>query len=487
MTAAIWWVRRDLRLADNQALAAALAAAGQLIPVFCLDPAILSSPGVGAEAGGRVAFLFDGLRRLDADLRARGSRLIIRQGDPVDELARLLAESDAAAIFAEEDPWPYGRQRDARAYGRALPLHLTAGLTIHPPEAVLKPDGRPYTVFTPFSRAWKARPLPAAGVGLPAPDRLPSLPPLDGLPVPGDSGAAGLPPSALFPAGEAEARRRLLAFAGGDDPPIYRYGQGRDRPDLDGTSQLSPYLRFGMLSARQAAAHALAAIEAAPGVQARRGAETWLAELIWREFYLSIQYHFPDTEQYSFRPDLRDIAWDNDEAAFAAWCRGQTGYPIVDAAMRQLAHTGWLHNRARMIVASFLVKDLLIDWRWGERWFMRRLLDADPAANNGGWQWTAGTGTDAAPYFRIFHPVLQGKKHDPEGAYVRRWLPELARVPGRYIHAPWEMPLEVQRAAACLIGHDYPAPIIDHAWARRRALAVYAQARHAARSPAAGQ
>jgi len=469
----IWWIRRDLRLADNQALAAAIAGAEQLVPVFVLDPAILSSDYVGDAAAGRVAFLFDGLRRLDVDLRAHGSRLIVRRGDPVEELARLASESGAGAVFAEEDTWPYGRQRDAHV-AEALPLQLTGGLAVHPPDAVLKPDGRPYTVFTPFSRAWKALSLPAVGAALAAPGSLPALPRLDSLPIPDEP---RLPPAAPFQPGEAEAQCRLQAFVGGDDPAIYRYGESRDRPDLAGTSHLSPYLRFGMVSARQAAVSALGAIEAAPHPQARSGAETWLTELIWREFYLSIQVHFPETERHSFRADLRDIVWDNDEAAFAAWCQGRTGYPVVDAAMRQLAQIGWMHNRARMIVASFLVKDLLIDWRWGERWFMQHLLDADPAANNGGWQWSAGTGTDAAPYFRIFHPVLQGKKHDPEGAYVRSWVPELAQVPGRYIHAPWEMPLEAQRAAGCIVGQDYPAPIVDHAWARERVLAVYAQAR----------
>ena len=475
MTTAIWWVRRDLRLADNQALAAASAAADRLIPVFVLDPAILSSDHVGDAARGRVAYLFEGLRRLDTGLRARGSRLIVRRGVPVEELGRLASESGATAVFAEEDGWPYARRRDARV-AEALPLHLTAGLAVHPPGAVLKPDGSPYMVFTPFSRAWKARPLPSAGSVLRAPDTLPALPEVASLPVPDDP---ALPPGVPFLPGEAEARRRLHAFLEGDGPGVYRYGERRDRPDLAGTSQLSPYLRFGMLSARQAAVSALQAIEAAPDALARRGAEAWLTELIWREFYLSIQAHFPETEQHSFRAGLRSISWENDEAAFAAWCQGQTGYPVADAAMRQLAQTGWVHNRARMIVASLLVKDLLVDWRWGERWFMQRLLDADPASNNGGWQWTAGTGTDAAPYFRIFHPVLQGMKHDPEGVYVRRWVPELARVPGRYLQAPWQMPVEVQRAVGCIIGQDYPAPIVDHTWARERVLAAYAQARQA--------
>jgi deoxyribodipyrimidine photo-lyase len=255
----------------------------------------------------------------------------------------------------------------------------------------------------------------------------------------------------------------------------------RNRLDVTGTSQLSPYLRFGMLSARQAAAAALSAVVAARDAQARKGAETWLNELIWREFYVAILYHFPEVRQHSFRADLRDIAWENGETAFAAWREGRTGYPVVDAAMRQLVREGWMHNRARMIVASFLVKDLLIDWRWGERWFMQHLVDGDPAANNGGWQWTAGTGTDAAPYFRVFNPVLQGKRFDPDGAYVRHWVPELRRVPEKFVHQPWKMPLNVQEAVGCLIGQDYPAPIVDHAWARERVLAAYTEAKEKAR------
>ena len=206
---------------------------------------------------------------------------------------------------------------------------------------------------------------------------------------------------------------------------------------------------------------------------ARQSAETWLNELIWREFYMAILYHFPNVLREAFRPELRAIPWSNDPAQFAAWCEGRTGYPVVDAAMRQLVETGWMHNRARMIVASFLVKDLLIDWRWGERFFMEHLIDGDPAANNGGWQWTAGVGTDAAPYFRVFNPTLQAAKFDPDGAYVRRWVPELARVPDKHIHAPWLMPLDVQRTAGCVIGQGYPAPIVDHGTARDRVLAAY--------------
>jgi deoxyribodipyrimidine photo-lyase len=232
-----------------------------------------------------------------------------------------------------------------------------------------------------------------------------------------------------------------------------------------------------MLSARQACVAAYQAVEAATDDTAHDGAVTWLNELIWREFYTAILYHYPKVLQQSFRSNLRSIEWDNDESAFQAWCNGRTGYPIVDAAMRQLVSTGWMHNRARMIVASFLVKDLLIDWRWGEEFFMQHLVDGDPVANNGGWQWTAGTGTDAAPYFRIFNPTSQGKKHDPNGAYVCRWLPELAGVPKKYIHTPWQMGKEMQRQAGCILDQDYPSPIVDHGQARERTLAAYRAAR----------
>jgi len=466
MATALWWVRRDLRLTDNQALSAALSHAGQVLPVFVLDPLLLAAPDVSPQ---RVAFLLGGLRALDGALRERGGRLIVRRGDPLDELARLRSETGAEAIFAEEDGWPYARSRDAQV-GRDLPLHLVGGLTLYPPEATLKADGTPYTVFTPFSRRWRSLPPPQPGEILPAPARIPTPAEASTLPIPDEP---ALLPAVPFPPGEAEAQRRLSAFVDGEEKAIYRYGEGRERLDLDETSHLSPYLRFGMLSTRQVVIAARRAIDAASDAQARAGAQAWLNELIWREFYQAILVHFPHVLEQSFRPDLQSIPWENDAAAFAAWCAGRTGYPVVDAGMRQLARTGWMHNRARMIVASFLVKDLLVDWRWGERHFMQCLVDGDPAANNGGWQWAAGTGTDAAPYFRVFNPTLQGQKYDPRGAYVRRWVPELAGVPDRFIHAPWKTPPDVQRAAGCLVGHDYPAPIVDHAWARERALAAY--------------
>ncbi|UCC63218.1 MAG: deoxyribodipyrimidine photo-lyase, partial [Anaerolineae bacterium] len=292
MTTALWWIRRDLRLTDNQALAAALAHADRVIPVFVLDPTLLDSPYVGPK---RVAFLLGGLRRLDEDLGARGSRLIVRRGDPQDQLTALLKQCGAEAIFTEEDFTPYARQRDS-GVAKRLPLHLIGGRIVHPPGAVLKADGTPYTVFTPFRRRWKTLPPPQASVISPAPERLSTPPEVGSLPIPLEP---MLPSTVPFPPGEAEAQRRLSAFVGGEYPPIYRYAEARNRLDMDGTSRLSPYLHLGMVSSRQAVVAALDAIATAPDAKARVGAETWLHELIWREFFVHILYHFPHVLQQS--------------------------------------------------------------------------------------------------------------------------------------------------------------------------------------------
>jgi deoxyribodipyrimidine photo-lyase len=469
----LWWVRRDLRLTDNEALAAAVAEADQVIPVFVLDPAWLKWPYVGRKG---VAFLLGGLRRLDEDLRARGGRLVVREGDAREELRAVWEEGGAEAIFAEEDFTPYGREREGDV-AEELPLERVGGGMVHRPGTVLKADGTAYRVFGPFGRRWRALPGPEAGEVRAAPGRLVTPAEVGSVPIPTEP---ALPRAVPFAPGEGEGQQRLAAFVEGEEAPIYRYGELRDRLDVEGTSRLSPYLRLGMVSARQAVVAALEAMAAAPDGEGRRGAESWLKELVWREFYGHVLYHFPYVLERSFRAELGGVAWENDEGAFGAWCEGRTGYPVVDAGMRQLAETGWMHNRARMVVASFLVKDLLVDWRWGEGYFMEQLVDGDVAANNGGWQWTAGTGTDAAPYFRVFNPVLQGRKHDPEGAYVRRWVPELARVPGGLVHEPWRMPLEVQEEAGCVVGRDYAGPMVDHGWARERALAAYGRARETA-------
>jgi deoxyribodipyrimidine photo-lyase len=459
MSTAIWWIRRDLRLHDNAALHAALDGGRRVVPAFILDERLLAVP---AGSPRRNAFLFQGLAALDASLRERGSRLVVRRGDPAIELRRLVQEARAEAIVAHVDHSPFSRRRDARV-AADLPLTWVGGVTIQPPELVLRRDGSPYTVFGAFRRAWRALPPPSSGGLLPAPAILPPPPAVNGLPL--DPGRA----SDEFPAGEGEALRRLEAFLA---EPARRYDEGRNRLDLTGTSALSPYFRFGMISPRLAFARASAELDSA-APEARRSLQTWIDELIWREFFIAILHRFPQVLHTAFRPALRDIRWRDDPQAFDAWTSGRTGYPIVDAAMRQLARTGWMPNRARMITASFLTKDLLVDWRRGERWFMHHLIDGDPAANNGGWQWTAGVGTDAAPYFRIFNPIRQAARFDPRGAYVRRWVPELEGVPDEHIHEPWRMASSDQARLGCRIGPDYPAPIVDHMAQRAYVLAAY--------------
>jgi len=470
MKTAIWWVRRDMRLSDNEALTAVLNRADTVIPAFVIDPTLVNGRYTAPK---RLAFLWAGLRDLDAQLRQLGSYLVIRQGDPQAELAALLAETSAEAIFAEEDYSPYARRRD-KAIAAHLPLTLIGGVTVQPPTAVLKASGEPYTVFTPYSKQWRERPLPPAL--LPCPDHIPTPANTPSLPVPP---SPTLPGQVPFPASEAEGQRRLHAFAAGANAPIFAYADQRNQVDVDGTSQLSPYLRFGLVSARQAVVAAREAWHAATDANGRQGADTWLNELIWREFYVSILYHFPYVLKGNFNRAYDGLRWQNNPDHFAAWQNGRTGFPIVDAAMRQLSATGWMHNRARMIVASFLVKDLLIDWRWGERHFMQHLVDGDPAANNGGWQWTAGTGTDAAPYFRIFNPVTQSQKFDPHGRFIRRWVPELTAVSDTYIHEPATMPASEQNQCGVVIGRDYPAPIIDRQKTRPITLAAYKLAREA--------
>jgi deoxyribodipyrimidine photo-lyase len=467
---AIWWIRRDLRLSDNQALSRAASAADSVVPVFVLDPKLVGSANSSPR---RLAFLYQGIKRLDADLRRRGSRLILRRGNPAEVLSKLIRESGAEMIFAEEDFSPYAHQRDFQV-GREMPLTLNGGPCVSHPESILTKAGSPYKVFSPYMRAWKAVHQISA-------DQLAAIP--KSISTPSDITSENLPDEPgieLDPAflpGEDYAVNKLQEFMSREIGGIYQYVESRNLPAVQGTAQLSPYLRFGMVSARKCVSAAQAAMRDAPDERSRNNAETWLNELIWREFYFAIMYHFPHVLKHSFQEAMRAIPWRNELSEFSAWRGGRTGYPIVDAAMRQLIATGWMHNRCRMIAASFLVKDLVIDWRWGERFFMKHLLDGDPAANNGGWQWTAGTGTDAAPYFRVINPILQSKKFDPEGSFIRCWIPELAAVPLKFIHTPWEMDASAQQRSGCIIGRDYPYPIVDHGFARERILDIYKQAK----------
>ena len=436
----IWWIRRDLRLKDNPALHSALEV-GDVIPVFIIDPAF------STQSPRRRSFLYEGLSSLNKNLQMRGSYLVIRTGKPVNVLRQLIQETHATAIFTEEDYTPYARKRDSQIASQ-LPLQLILGQTVHHPEFVKKADGKPYTIYTPYSKIWKSF-LQEIKI-IPAPKNINTPAGIQSDPIP------AFESNPLFPAGEAEALKRLKDFA---SKRIFAYDEARNRMDLDGTSSLSPYLRFGMLGLRQA-------VSAARQASAEsRGAEVWLNELIWREFYIQILYHFPHVSQNAFNASLANIPWRNNESEFSAWKNGLTGMPIVDAAMRQLKETGWMHHRARLIVASFLVKDLLIDGRWGEAWFMENLLDGDLAANNGGWQWTAGTGTDAAPYFRIFNPILQSAKFDPDGNYIRKWVPELSGLNAKEIHAPWDFDIKIS---------GYPErPIVDRGIVKERTLKAY--------------
>jgi deoxyribodipyrimidine photo-lyase len=391
--------------------------------------------------------------------------LVIRRGDPRREVAAFAREVGAALVTWNRDTTPFAQRRDA-AVARSLAADGVAVQTekdrvVFEDHELRTQAGRSYQVFSPFRNAWLAR----ARAHLPGePSAIRLALPLGGPPeVSPEQALAALdtgPP--LRSAGEAAARRRLARFC---SRRIGDYAEARDFPGLDGTSRLSPHLRFGTLSPR---ACVRAALDAAAEPSLRRGAQKWLDELVWREFYAAVLEAHPHVLVHSFRPEYERMRWNDDPSGFEAWCAGRTGYPIVDAGMRELAETGWMHNRARMITASFLVKDLLLDWRLGERWFLEKLVDADPASNNGGWQWCASTGTDAQPFFRIFSPTSQGERFDPKGSYVRRWVPELRDLPDDVVHRPWD---------ASALAPGYPAPIVDHAARRILALRRFEEAR----------
>jgi deoxyribodipyrimidine photo-lyase len=470
--ATIMWFRRDLRIHDHPALSGASDGPGRIVPLFVFDPRLLRGRFASPT---RTWFMLESVRELRAALDRLGAPLVIRVGDPATVVPALAAETGATLVHVSHDGSPFAVERDHRVEAALGSIPTAARLQRHPQstvvheaDAVVRLDGRPFQVYGPFRRAWLA--LPRRSI-LPPPSAF------DGrahaietgrLPTLGDLGLTG--PSAdraLLPEpGETAARRRLDRWL---ERGVARYDETRDRPDLeDGTSHLSADLHLGLLSPMEV-------VERAVGAGA--GRRRFLDELIWREFYANVLGHRPELRRSAFRQSYDAIEWSTDPAALEAWQTGRTGYPIVDAGMRQLLASGWMHNRARMIVASFLTKDLLIDWRAGEAHFMRHLVDGDVASNNGGWQWVASTGTDPQPYFRIFNPVSQGRRHDPDGTYVRRWVPELADVPAAWIHAPWRMPVEVATAAGVRIGTDYPAPIVEHADARARALAAYDAAR----------
>ncbi len=465
MKTVVHWFRRDLRISDNTALHAAWSGSDRLVPFFCWDDAILKAPDVGPA---RVAFLLRSLESLARNLETLGHRLIVRHGRPEEELVRLCRETGAKEVHTNRDYEPYARDRDLRVRGalegEGVSLKSHRDSVIREERDLLSKTGGVYTVFTPYSRAWRALPVPAPLPRIGGPR---TALPADwvSLPLPSDSEALGHPLlQELFPAGERSARQALDTFV---EQRVFDYETARNHPaDDTGTSRLSAHLRFGTVNIRTVLERLSSARAKATTPAQLKGADVWLSELVWREFYVQILANHPHVARGAFRPEYDALQWSGKDAWFDAWVAGQTGYPIVDAAMRCLAKTGWMHNRLRMIVAMFLTKDLLVSWQRGERHFMRALVDGDLAANNGGWQWSAGCGTDAAPYFRIFNPVSQGGKFDPEGTFVRRWLPELRDVPADRIHAPWESPLLLSRSG-------YPPPIVDHDVQRRRCLEMF--------------
>lgn len=456
------WLRRDLRLHDHPALHRARAEFDVVIPVFVLDDALLHGRYASSS---RAQFLFGCLRALDAELHRRGSGLVLRRGAPEHELRKLAAAVGARAVLWTSDVSPYARRRDAavtealREEGvQTVPCTGTYARDV---SKVRTQGGGVFTVFTPYWKAWERL---AAREVHGAPQTMAPLPRgIDRGELPqtvrAPGGSLGAP---VCEPGEPAAREALRRWL---DGPVDHYA---DRHDTlaGGTSVLSPYLRWGCLSAREC--------EVRARQRGTPGALAWVRQLAWRDFYASVLLEHPENVRREFQPKFRALEWEDDAEALDAWRRGETGFPLVDAGMRELAATGWMHNRARMVVGSFLTKDLHLDWRLGERHFAALLLDGEPAQNNGNWQWIASTGVDPAPYFRrIFNPILQQQKFDPDGAYVRRWLPELAAVPDARLAEPWRMTEAEQRDARCAIGLDYPAPIVDHADERRRAMDRY--------------
>jgi deoxyribodipyrimidine photo-lyase len=464
---ALLWFRRDLRVADHPALTLAAREFERVVPVFVLDDALLHGRFASSP---RTAFMLGCLRSLDTALRDCGSGLVIRHGAPEDELVALASEVGAQAVLWTSDVAPYARARDRRVTialsdsgVRARPQGGSYVVDVSGPRTQA---GKPFTVFTPFHRSWldigrrTIHRAPSELPALPSSLRKGRLPALGALDIEAASPAA----EPFCDPGEPAAR---AALAGWLDGPIDGYARTHDLlAEPRGTSGLSPYLRWGCISAAEC--------EQRAGRRGGAGAQAWIRQLCWRDFYAHVMLTHPANARQEFQPRYRDLEWADDADALHAWRTGTTGYPLVDAGMRQLARTGWMHNRARLVVGSFLTKDLHLDWRLGEAHFQALLLDGEPAQNNGNWQWVSSVGVDPAPYFRrIFNPMLQQRKFDPDGVYVRRWVPELRDVPGRRLVEPWTMSADEQAAAGCVIGRDYPAPIVEHAAERRRAVERY--------------
>jgi deoxyribodipyrimidine photo-lyase len=467
MNRVLHWFRRDLRLSDNTALSAASRQAGSVIPVYVLSEWSSRHRWTGTN---RQHFLCGCLASLEKNLRTIGGRLVIRQGDPVAELEKLVVETGAEAVFFNRDPDPHGRETESRlavmAARRGIALRDFKDVCVHERDEVLTGTGDPFRVFTPYARAWQKVLRPAMS---PRPKALATPPGISSLPLPSlATWNLSAPARGILEPGEKAARRRLGHFL---SDRLAGYGAARDFPSEQSTSRLSQDLRFGLLSIREVF-DAVEKRSAELPAAGRDNAVKFSAELIWREFYMQILWHFPVVLDHEFNPKFRRLRWPGNVRNFERWSEGTTGFPIVDAAMRELRETGFMHNRARMIAAMFLTKDLHLDWRLGEAFFMQNLTDGEIASNNGGWQWSAGTGADAAPYFRIQNPWTQTQRYDPRGAYIKAWIPELREVPPEKFFAP--------PAAGHSLAKGYPPPIVDHAEARNITLDLFAACRASA-------
>jgi deoxyribodipyrimidine photo-lyase len=470
-SAALCWFRRDLRIQDHAALFHALKNHGRVYCAFVFDTDILDA--LPKKEDRRVEFIWHSVAELNRELNKHGGELVVRHARAIDEIPRLATELKVQAVYANHDYEPQTISRDQKIAATLSEMSIEflsfKDQVIFEKDEVLTQAGRPFTVFTPYKNAWLKKLDGAILQAYPVEKHLHKLAKLkENTPIPSVESLGFRPTNLLslgIKPGMSGARTTLQDFL----PRLAGYKERRDFPGVKGVSYLSVHNRFGTISIRE-----LARVAAGENSE---GAKTWLAELIWRDFYFNILYHFPHAAERSFKPEFANLKFENDKHKFRAWCEGKTGYPIVDAAMRQINETGFMHNRLRMIVASFLVKDLLIDWRWGEKYFADNLNDFDLAANNGGWQWAASTGCDAQPYFRIFNPVTQSEKFDPEGKFILRYLPELKGLSGEALHAPWLASSMDIAAAGIVLGKQYPRPIVEHAQARVSALAMYSLAK----------
>ncbi len=461
----IFWHRRDLRITDNVGLSAARYHSPKLIGIFCLDPNILNRDDI---APARVTYMIGSLQELQESYQKAGSQLLILYGEPSQAIPKLAAALNAKTVYWNLDVEPYSRERDRKVTAalqeKGIESHTSWDQLLHPPGTILSQSGSPYTVYTPFWKNWIQQPK---SLILAKPSHLEGLTPEE-INLAKEAGIINLPtakelgyywhnPLLLAP-GETAAHHQLMAFC---KSGLTEYQEKRNLPGIDGTSQLSAALKFGTIGIRTVWHHATFIYNQTQSEETRNNIQTWQQELAWREFYQHAMYFFPELASGPYRQTFKDFPWNNHPEHFQAWCEGKTGYPIVDAAMRQLNQTGWMHNRCRMIVASFLTKDLIINWQCGEKYFMQKLYDGDLAANNGGWQWSASSGMDPKP-LRIFNPASQAQKFDPDAKYIRQWLPELKSVEAKYLIAG-TIPDSGILGKKCdrAFGH-YPTPIVDH-------------------------